>query len=147
VTAFVLDANVAAKWFLPHADETLVSEALRVFQDYSAGRVDLIVPDLFWPEFGNILWKAARYGRISARTAEESILTLLQTQLRTAPSAGLLRDALAIAAAFDRTVYDALYVALAATSDASLVTADERLANALANRFPVRWLGLYSVAR
>jgi predicted nucleic acid-binding protein len=53
----------------------------------------------------------------------------------------LLRDAFAISAASGRTVYDAMYVALAVISNAPLVTADERLANALAARYPVRWLG------
>ncbi len=42
---------------------------------------------------------------------------------------------------FDRTVYDSLYVALAVDSKAELVTVDEKLANALAARLPVKWLG------
>jgi predicted nucleic acid-binding protein len=46
-----------------------------------------------------------------------------------------------MAAAFERTVYDSMYVTLAVISGAPLITADERLANALASRFPVRWLG------
>jgi predicted nucleic acid-binding protein len=46
-----------------------------------------------------------------------------------------------IATAFQRTVYDALYVALAVTSKAQFVTADERLANAMAAHLPVKWLG------
>jgi predicted nucleic acid-binding protein len=52
---------------------------------------------------------------------------------------------MAIARAFDRTVYEAVYVALAVVSNAPLLTADERLANALAARFPVRWLGGLSI--
>jgi predicted nucleic acid-binding protein len=38
-------------------------------------------------------------------------------------------------------VYDCTYVALAIASERLLVTADERLANALAAHLPVRWLG------
>jgi predicted nucleic acid-binding protein len=38
-------------------------------------------------------------------------------------------------------VYDSLYVALATLTNSQLITADERLANSLAARFPVKWLG------
>lgn len=141
--AYVLDASVAAKWFLPRAGETHAGEAMQLLRDYSAGRIDLMVPDLFWPELGNILWKAVRRGRLSRRSAEESIHSLERGEIATAATAKLLGDAFAIAASFDRTVYDAVYVALAVASDAPLLTADERLANALAARFPVQWLGAY----
>jgi predicted nucleic acid-binding protein len=141
VTAYVLDASVAAKWFLPPAQETLTSEALRLLGDYAGGRLRLLVPDLFWPEFGNILWKAVRQRRISSESAAEAVEALTERNIPTAPSASLLKDAFAIAEAFDRTVYDGMYVALAVASNAPLVTADERLANALAARLPVRWLG------
>ncbi len=138
---FVLDASVAAKWFLPPAQEPLAEEALAVLRDYSQGRLRLLVPDLFWPECGNILWKSVRLKRISRATAEEAIAALAGRNLPTAPSAPLLEDAFAIAWAYDRTVYDGMYVALAVASGAALLTADERLANALAASFPVRWLG------
>ena len=62
-------------------------------------------------------------------------------KIPTAPASPLLRDAFAIAAAFDRTVYDCMYVALSIAADAPLATADERLVNALGARFSVRWLG------
>jgi predicted nucleic acid-binding protein len=48
---------------------------------------------------------------------------------------------MSIATAFDRTVYASLYVALAAHSNAQLVTADDPLANSLVAHFPVKWLG------
>lgn len=141
MTAYVLDASVAAKWFLPPARETLVSESLHILEDYAGGGIRLLVPDLFWPELGNILWKAVRLGRISRESAEEAILSLGEREIPTFASSPLLKQAFSIAVAFDRTVYDCIYVALAAASDRLLVTADERLANALAAHFPVRWLG------
>ena len=141
MTACVLDASVAAKWFLPGAGETLTAEAAGVLEAYAAGHLRLLVPDLFWPETGNILWKAVRQGRISRTSAEQAIVTLQDRKLVTAPTAPLLQDAFAIAAAFERTVYDCIYVALAVHANLPLVTADERLANALAARFPIRWLG------
>jgi predicted nucleic acid-binding protein len=49
--------------------------------------------------------------------------------------------ALRIGIEYERTVYDSIYVALAVQSGRELVTADEKLANALAAYFPVKWLG------
>jgi len=141
VTSYVLDASVAAKWFLPPAHETLVPEAQRVLRDYAEGKLRLLVPDLFWPEFGNILWKATRQGRISQRSAEDAISAMAERNIPTASGLPMLHDAYLVATAFERTVYDCMYVALAVMSGAPLITADERLANALAARFPVRWLG------
>ena len=46
-----------------------------------------------------------------------------------------------IALAFQRSVYDSVYIALAVTLNTYLVTADERLANAVAAKLPVKWLG------
>lgn len=141
MSAYVLDASVAAKWFLPPKHETLVPESLQILEDYAEGRIRLIVPDLFWPEFGNILWKSVRLGRIATASATDAIQSLEERKISTSPSLPLLSDAFAIATAYDRTVYDSLYVALAVSANKPLVTADERFANALAAHFPVRWLG------
>jgi predicted nucleic acid-binding protein len=56
----------------------------------------------------------------------------------------LLDEALEIAFANDRSVYDCLYVALAIQFQVEMITADERLANALASRLPVKWLGAFT---
>jgi predicted nucleic acid-binding protein len=109
-------------------------------------KVRLMAPDLFWAEVGNILWKSVRNGRISATSAKGAIMDLESLHLDAVPAGELLGDAFDIAAAFDRTVYDALYVALAIAADAPLVTADERLVMRLGSRFPVLWLGAYAGA-
>jgi predicted nucleic acid-binding protein len=141
LSAYVLDASVAAKWFLPPDDETLVQESLDLLDGYGRGTTRLIVPDLFWAESANILWKAARLGRIPVDMAEDALVVLTEHHFPTSPSLPLVNDAFAIATRFDCTVYDCLYVALAVSSGRPLVTADERLANSLAAHFPVRWLG------
>lgn len=141
MNAYVLDASVVAKWFLPQAGETLVEESLEILNDYAKGRTTLLVPDLFWPELGNILWKAVRAGRMSRESAEEAVLAITSQKLPTSSSLPLLSDAFGIALSFQRTVYDSIYVALAITSGRPLLTADEKLANALAAHFPIRWLG------
>jgi predicted nucleic acid-binding protein len=141
VTLFVLDANVAAKWFLPAAGETLAEDAFTLLDKYAKDEVRFIVPDLFWVEFANIMSKAVRLGRYPKASAEKALAALAQRDFPTVPSLKLLDSALQIATAFGRTVYDSLYVALAIQSNAQLITADEHLANSLPGRFPVKWLG------
>jgi predicted nucleic acid-binding protein len=141
VTSYVLDASVAAKWFLPPSRETLAREARDLLREFADARLRLVVPDLFWPEFGSVQWKAVRGGRISPRSAEKYIQAMEGMGIATAPSRPLLRDAFSIAATFERSVYEGVYLALAVVSGAPLVTADERLVNAVAARLPVRWLG------
>jgi predicted nucleic acid-binding protein len=141
VTVFVIDASVAAKWFLPSAGEPLAEEALRLLGGYAEGQFRFVVPDLFWVECANVMWKAVRQGRWTRSEAEEAILILKDRSLPTTPSLELLEDAFTIAATFRRSVYDSLYVALALRSKAEMVTADVRLANALAAHLPVKWLG------
>ena len=138
---YVPDASVAAKWFLPESQEGLVREARRVLEGYAEGSIGLLVPDLFWAEIGTICWKAVRVGRMSRSSAEEALANLTKQGFRTSSCAPLLEDAFAIASDFKRTVHDAIYVALAVATNRVLITADERLANALAAYFPVRWLG------
>jgi predicted nucleic acid-binding protein len=141
VNTYVIDASVAAKWVLPARGETLTREALALLQRYAAGDLRFVVPDLFWAEFANILWKAVRQGRIRVASAEAALQAMRGRSFPTVSSHSLLMDAFAIATAFDRAVYDALYVALAVASKSQLVTADERLATALAAHLPVKWLG------
>ena len=141
MTTFVIDASVAAKWFLPATSETLAAEALDLLKRYAAGDVRVVVPDLFWAEIGNVLWKAVRLKRMSQRSAESALRVMWQRNFPTVSSYSLLETAFALASAFDRTMYDALYVALALQSKSELVTADEHLANALAAHLPVKWLG------
>ena len=141
MSVLVLDASVAAKWFLPAKGETLTEQALSLFRQYAHGEVRFVVPDLFWAELGNLFWKAVCQGRWSRASAEAAIAELQERRLPTITTAALLDLAFRIATAFGRTVYDSLYVALAVYSKGQLVTADERLANALAAELPVKWLG------
>ena len=141
MNTYVIDASVAAKWILPAGGETLTREALDLLKRYANGELRFVVPDLFWAELANIVWKAVRHGRLRAASAESALHAIRDRNFPTVSSYILLVEAFAIATAFDRAMYDALYVALAVTSKSQLVTADERLANALAAHLPVKWLG------
>jgi predicted nucleic acid-binding protein len=141
VNLFVLDVSVAVKWALPDSGEKLTTEALELLNRFGKAEVEFIVPDLFWLELGNALWKAARIGRCGPDDAAESMAAMRARGLATLSSGDLLEQALSIAITFDRTMYDSVYVALAVKAQCQLLTADERLANALAMRLPVKWLG------
>ena len=143
MTTFVVDASVAAKWVVPEIIEPLAAQADRLLGAYAGGTVHIFVPDLFWLEIGNFLWKAARRGEIAAEVAQRGLEAMLNRGFPTVPTRSLLPEALKIALDFNRTVYDSAYVALAVATRSELITADERLANALAARFPVRWLGAF----
>ena len=141
MSLLVLDVSVAVKWVLPLSGEPLTTEALELLDRFAKRKVDFLVPDLFWVELGNVLWKAARTSRCAPQDAEAALLALRSRNLPTISSDGLLEQALSIALTFDRTMYDSIYVALAVQSHCDLITADERLANALAAHLPVKWLG------
>jgi len=141
VTSLVLDASVAAKWVLP--EEPLAERAVSLLERYAEDEMRFVVPDLFWAEFGNVLWKAARQERISTDSAVVAIEGMRARAFPTVSSFHLLPEAFQIANSFGRSVYDGIYVALAIEVNSEFVTADERLANALAARLPVKWLGAW----
>jgi len=141
VRSYVLDAGVAAKWFLPPTTEPLSSEALALLQRYTKGQFNFVVPDLFFAEFANVLWKAERYGRCDRAVADAAIQRIVSSGFPSSPSSALIEPAMPIARAYGRTVYDSLYVALAIQTKTQLITADERLVNSSAGRLPVIWLG------
>lgn len=141
MTDFVLDASVAVKWFLPPDHEQLTEEAGILYRRLVQRETQFVIPDLFWAELASALRKAVRLGRFRKSSADEAIARLLQCDLPTYPTADLLSRAFHIAMAYDCSVYDSLYVALAVRTKLQLVTADERLANTLAAYFPVKLLG------
>jgi predicted nucleic acid-binding protein len=141
VTSVVVDASVAVKWCLPSVREELAAEAEALLASSRREEVRFFVPDLFWIELANALWKAVRRNAISPSNAALAISFMRDLDIATLHSVDIVPQALDLAITHGRTVYDSLYVALAIQSKSNLITADQRLANALASRFPVKWLG------
>lgn len=141
--SFVMDASVAAKWATPEIVEPLANQAHRFLRAYVEGAIQVVVPDLFWLEIGGFLWKAAKRGTITSGLAQRALAAMLNRNFPTAPSRTFLPEAFKIASDFDRTIYDSTYVAMAVATGRNLITADERLVNALGSRFPIRWLGAF----
>jgi predicted nucleic acid-binding protein len=124
-SCLVVDASVVIKW---HVTEIHSDAAQRLLADDGPA---LHVPDLMFPEVGNILWKKIRRGELTEEQARGIAHLVVAAPLEVHPSAPLMEAAFEIATRTGRTVYDSLYVALAVRLDCRLVTADERLRNAL----------------
>lgn len=143
MTSCVVDACVAAKWVLPVAGEGLLDQANRLMERHVRRDLQLLAPALIEAEIGSVLWKAVRCKRIRRADAENSLRRFTELGIQSIPTYDLLDRALQIAVDCDRSFYDSLYVALALATKTELITADERLVNALGSRFPVRWLGAF----
>jgi predicted nucleic acid-binding protein len=124
MTPHVVDASVVIKWFV---DEVHAESARRLQED----QYELFAPDLLWPECGNILWKKVRRGELTLDEARLIWSSLEQQPISAFQSRLVLELALEVAFDTNRTVYDSCYLALAMLIGCQLVTADQKLFNAL----------------
>ena len=128
----VVDANVALKLFFgqPASDR---ADAL--FDHLQADtRSRFYVPDFFFAECASAFANYVRLTDYTPRQAREDLEALLSLALQVVPSAELAEEALDVALAHRISGYDAFYVALSSRMNAPLITADERLARALADK-------------
>ena len=116
----VIDASVVAKWFLPEPDSAAAARWL-------SGEYRLLAPDLLRAELGNIFWKHWRRGVLDRDTVGSMLEDFGRSPIKIIDSRHLMAAAWSAASVFDVTFYDGLYVGLAMTSEAQLVTADRRL--------------------
>lgn len=121
----VIDASVAIKWYL--TTEVHAEAANRLLR--RGGQ--LLVPDLIFPEVGNIVWKHVHKGEITEQEALAVAYSLGHLGLLAFPSHSLVVPAVEIACRTGRTVYDCLYLALAIQEKSVIVTADEKFFHAL----------------
>src|SRR5436309_14562388 len=135
----VVDSSVAIKWFInePHS-----AEARRILNDYHAGALGFLAPDLIYAEVGNIVWKKHRFHGMVAADGRLILDTFCTYAFTLTSTAALVGDAYDLAVAHQRTVYDAMYLALSVRESCRMVTADQRLVNALGATFPnLVWIG------
>jgi predicted nucleic acid-binding protein len=124
MSVFVVDASVAIKWFVP---EIHASDALRLRNPSYA----LHAPALFDAEMANIVWKKLQRGELTQADADDIAKALPNLPIVRHPILPLLTAAFDFACQTRRSVYDSLYIALAAQWGSKLVTADRHLVNAL----------------
>ena len=122
----VIDTSVAIKWFIPEQGS---DKAIQLLE-----RKDpLIAPDLIHAEFANILWKLFNQKTLIADQAMQILTDFLAMPMEIYSSQSFIQMAFEIAAETGRTVYDSIFVALAAGTEGKLMTADKRLVNAMAS--------------
>jgi predicted nucleic acid-binding protein len=136
----VVDASAAIKIVLA---EPLSAQANRLFARIAeTPPAQFHVPDLFFVECANILWKYIRRRAYPQQRARFDLRYLVGLGLDTTPTADLVEQALQLALTYNLSAYDACYVALAQRLQVPLVTADEAMVRKLAGApVDVRWLG------
>jgi predicted nucleic acid-binding protein len=136
----IIDASVGIKLFLvePLSDRT---DALFThLADDPPSR--FYVPDLFFIECANILWKYVQRFGYSADAARQNVADLARLPLQTISTAALVEAALDLSVEHGSTAYDSAYIALAQQLSLPFVTADEALVRRFGNTgLDVRFLG------
>ena len=123
--SLVVDASVAVKWLVAEEDSESANRL-------AVGAEDLLAPRLMASEVANTLWRKARLGEIGRDRAGVLMAALTEMPVRWNVDETLCADAVRLALALDRPVYDCVYLALAHRVGAQVITADVRFANALA---------------
>ncbi len=116
---FVIDANIAAKWYLPEADSAVAERLFELDAEFHS-------PTFLETEFASIFWKHS-----IAQTSSIEVWRVAQAQLKKAipnwhPDAQLHDLALELAISHEHHVFDCIYLALAIQIDGIVVTADKQ---------------------
>lgn len=121
---YVVDASVAAKWFL---NEPLEQEAKRLLDNPP----QLQAPDWILQEVAHTAYKKWREHHIGAEHARTMVRALPTLLSEVHPSAALVDHALSLALTLSHPVYDCLYLACAEAIDGTVVTADDEFVEAV----------------
>jgi predicted nucleic acid-binding protein len=125
VSIFVVDASVVIKWFIPEIHSDAARHLLK--QDH-----EFLAPDLLFAEIANTIWKKVQRRELSQVQGLQLMKDFAGVAVHTVPCRALALDAYSLAIAAGCTAYDAMYLALAIRLNTQVITADERLARALA---------------
>ena len=124
MSVFVVDASVVVKWFVPEIHGDAARRLLELPHEY-------VAPDLLWAETANTIWKKIRRRELTLKDGQQLVTDIGRIAVDTVSCRALAEDAHALANATGRTVYDAMYVALAVRLNTRAITADARLEAAL----------------
>jgi predicted nucleic acid-binding protein len=117
----VVDASVAAMWFLPEPESGSAARLL-------AATCALVAPDLMRLEVAGVFLKAVRRGMLDPKAGGEALARLAAPSIRFEPVGAYAELAFDVAGAHGGSVYDGAYVALAGALGAVVATNDREMA-------------------
>ncbi len=144
VERLVIDSSVALKWRLRDEGELAQADALQT--NFVAGRVELLAPTLFDYEIGNVLKVAVSRKRLTELEAVIALADFKAIKIERHEFLPIQSRAFNLAIRYQRSIYDASYLALAEAHGLDFHTGDKRLFNAVNSIFPwVKWIGDYPI--
>lgn len=133
----IVDASVLLRAFFP--DEAQV-QAQALIRDHVTGRIRLIAPTIILYEVTNAAVQAVRRERITDEEGEDILIAFDGLGIRM--EMVTWQQVWPLARRFDRSAYDAAYLALAEARGETLITGDLRMYNAVRDHLDwVRWIG------
>jgi len=124
-----VDASIAVKWFVV---EPFVDEARTVL----TRRIQRHAPELLLAECANTIWKKVQRGEIPDAQPYREELANLPDILTLHPDRDFVERATEMAFRLRHPIYDCLYLACAEATASDLISADKRLDDKAAGRFP-----------
>lgn len=136
----VVDASVGIKLFV---DEELSDRARDLMEGLAwEPPLHVYVPDLFYLECANILWKYVRRFEYPVVKARNALQLLDALELHPIAGSVLFQESLDLALSRGISAYDASYATLAQSLGIPFVTADEKLIRKLeGSGIEIHWLG------
>jgi predicted nucleic acid-binding protein len=132
LSRYVVDTNIAVKWHVPEQFSDIADRLLRTERDF-------IAPDNFVSEVSQTLVSKVRSGELTLTGAVERFGQIM-ADFRLVESETLVERAMRIALAYQRSVYDSLYLVLAIEEGCQFVTADGKAYSALKDDFATHLL-------
>ena len=140
MTRIVIDTSVVLKWYL--ADEENGQKALAILDKYVSNELDILAPSLLEYEVINGLIIAKKRGRIQEKKILTAIEGFISLEIKLISLSLYYPKVIHYSKIYNRSAYDASYLALADDEDISLVTADKGLYAVVKKDLKwVEWLG------
>ncbi len=133
----IIDASALLPAYFP---DEVQRPSQRLLRDYVLGELELAAPTLLVYEMTNAVVQAIRRGRIREEQGMEALDAFDGLGIPLFPVAW--QEMATFARRFDRSAYDASYLALAEQRDEPLITGDRRMYNAVREHLGwVIWIG------